>query len=43
MNERTESHPVSLADQLSDRAAGGLVLAFLTSVIVVLAVGMGFK
>lgn len=42
INERTESHPARLADELSDRAAGGLLLAFLTTVIVVLAVGTSF-
>jgi hypothetical protein len=43
MNERTESHPVDFAEELSDRAAGGLLLAFLTTVLVVLAVGTTFS
>lgn len=39
MSEQVESAPVSVADHLSDRAAGWLLLAFLTSVIVALAAG----
>ena len=39
MNERTEGQAASRADQLSDRAAGGLLLAFLATVIVILAAG----
>ena len=39
MSEQGESGPVSVADHLSDRAAGGLLLAFLVAVIVVLAAG----
>jgi hypothetical protein len=40
MNERTEGHAPSQTDQLSDREAGRLVLAFLASVMLVLAVGI---
>lgn len=39
MNERTEEPPGGPADQLSDRDAGRLLVAFLVAVILVLAVG----
>lgn len=40
MSERTDEPIRSRADQLSDREAGRLVLAFLASVMLVLAVGI---
>ncbi|WP_173924386.1 hypothetical protein [Agromyces sp. Marseille-P2726] len=39
MGASTEGHVANVADQLTDRAAAGLLLAFLTAVIVVLGVG----
>jgi hypothetical protein len=40
MSERTEEHVRSRTEQISDRDAGRLVLAFLASVMLVLAVGI---
>jgi hypothetical protein len=38
MNERPEVHPIDTTNHVSDREAGGLLLAFLTVVLLVLAV-----
>jgi hypothetical protein len=40
MNERTQEHVRTRTDQLSDRDAGRLVVAFLASVMLVLAMGI---
>lgn len=40
MSERTEEHVRSRTEPISDRDAGRLVLAFLASVMLVLAVGI---
>ena len=40
MSERTEEHVRSRTEQISDRDVGRLVLAFLASVMLVLAVGI---
>lgn len=40
MNERTQERVTTPTDQLSDREAGRLVLAFLASVMLVLAMGI---
>lgn len=39
MSEQPESRPVRVADHLTDREAGQLLLAFLTTVVVILAAG----
>jgi hypothetical protein len=40
MNEQTQEHVRTQTDQLTDREAGRLVLAFLASVMLVLAMGI---
>ncbi|MDQ0892767.1 hypothetical protein [Agromyces ramosus] len=39
MSEQTEPRPVRVADHLTDREAGQLLLAFLTTVVLILAAG----
>jgi hypothetical protein len=40
MSERTEEHVRSRTEEISDRDAGRLVLAFLASVLLVVAIGV---